>query len=198
MTHGDAAAAARPPSVNDATQPAAAGAAAPVGSLAGSASAHLAFIALGANLANPLAQVRAAGKALAGLPASRLLRLSSLYRTVPVGIRGQADFVNAVAALETALSPPRLLDALFAIERRFGRRREYHHAPRTLDLDLLLYDEIVVDSQRLSVPHPRMHLRAFVLAPLLEIAPQVLIPGRGTAAAWLPAVSMQIIEKLGE
>ncbi|WP_300320747.1 2-amino-4-hydroxy-6-hydroxymethyldihydropteridine diphosphokinase [Accumulibacter sp.] len=162
------------------------------------ATAHLAFVALGANLAEPLAQIRAAGKALVDLPESRLLRVSSLYRTAPVGIRGQADFINAVAALETRLEPQPLLDALFAVERRFGRRREYHHAPRTLDLDLLLYDDWQVDSRRLSIPHPRMHLRAFVIAPLLEIAPLARIPGRGLAAAWLPAVSMQRIERLPE
>ncbi len=157
---------------------------------------HLAFIALGANLADPLAQVRAAAAALADLPESRLRQISSLYRTAPLGIRGQPDFINAVAALETWLAPQQLLDALFAVERQFGRRREFHHAPRTLDLDLLLYDESVVDNQRLRVPHPRMHLRAFVIAPLLEIAPLCRIPGRGTAAAWLPAVSQQAIEKL--
>ncbi len=162
---------------------------------------HLAYVALGANLADPLAQVRAAGRALADVAECRLLRLSSLYRSAPVGnrsIRGQADFINAVAALHTRLTPPQLLDALFAIERLFGRRREYHHAPRTLDLDLLLYDDQTVDSQRLRVPHPRMHLRAFVIAPLLEIAPQALIPGRGSAAAWLPAVSMQGIARLAD
>lgn len=157
---------------------------------------NLAFVALGANLDDPVAQVRAAGAALANVPDSRLLRLSSLYRTAPVGIRGQPDFINAVAALATRLPPPQLLDALFAVERRFGRRREFYQAPRTLDLDLLLYDELVVDSLPLSVPHPRMHLRAFVIAPLLEIAPHCHIPGRGRAAAWLPAVSMQRIERL--
>ena len=157
---------------------------------------HLAFVALGANLADPLAQVRAAGAALAGLPESRLLRLSSFYRTTPLGIRGQPDFINAVAALASDLEPLPLLDALFEIERRFGRRREFHHAPRTLDLDLLLYDRLIVDSPRLSLPHPRMHLRAFVIAPLLEIAPDCRIPGRGSAAAWLPAVGRQGIEKL--
>ena len=157
---------------------------------------NLAFVALGANLDDPVAQVRAAGAALANVPDSRLLRLSSLYRTAPVGIRGQPDFINAVAALATRLPPPQLLDALFAVERRFGRRREFYQAPRTLDLDLLLYDQLVVDSLPLSVPHPRMHLRAFVLAPLLEIAPLCRIPGRGSAVAWLPAVGMQRIEKL--
>ncbi|WP_291995443.1 2-amino-4-hydroxy-6-hydroxymethyldihydropteridine diphosphokinase [Candidatus Accumulibacter sp. ACC003] len=157
---------------------------------------HLAYIALGANLADPLAQVRAAATALASLPASRLLSVSSLYRTAPVGIRGQSDFINAVAALATGLGALQLLDALFAIERLFGRHREYLNAPRTLDLDLLLYDDALIDSPRLRVPHPRMHLRAFVIAPLLEIAPQASIPGRGQAAAWLPAVSMQRIARL--
>lgn len=155
-----------------------------------------ALVALGANLDDPVAQVRAAGKALAGLPQSRLLRLSSLYRTTPVGIHGQPDFINAVAALETQLTPHELLAALFAVEASFGRRRDYHHAPRTLDLDLLLFDAQVIDSEQLSLPHPRMHLRAFVLAPLVEIAPDCLIPGRGSAAAWLAAVSMQHIERI--
>lgn len=157
---------------------------------------HLAFVALGANLAEPVRQVRAAGEALAGLPRSRLLRMSSLYRTAPVGIHGQADFINAVAALATTLAPHELLDALFAVERRFGRRRDFPQAPRTLDLDLLLYDQMLLDSERLRLPHPRMHLRAFVIAPLLEIAPDCRIPRRGSAAAWLPAVSRQRVERL--
>ncbi len=156
----------------------------------------LAFVALGANLADPAVQVRAALEALTQLPESRLLRASSLYRTAPVGIHGQPDFINAVAALETSLAPQALLAALFVIEERFGRRRDYRHAPRTLDLDLLLYGEETLDTPELQLPHPRMHLRAFVLAPLLEIAPDCPIPGRGTAAAWLPAVRMQPIEKL--
>ena len=156
----------------------------------------LAFVALGANLDDPVAQVRAAGAALADLPQSKLLRLSSLYCTAPVGIHGQPDFINAVAALETRLSPHELLAALLEVEVRFGRRRDFHHAPRTLDLDLLLFDEQTIDSKQLSLPHPRMHLRAFVMAPLLEIAPDCRIPGRGSAAAWLAAVSMQHIEQL--
>jgi 2-amino-4-hydroxy-6-hydroxymethyldihydropteridine diphosphokinase len=156
----------------------------------------LAFVALGANLDDPVAQVRAAGKALADLPQSKLLRVSSLYRTTPVGIHGQPDFINAVAALETTLSAHDLLAALFAVEAHFGRRRDFHHAPRTLDLDLLLFDDQTMVSEQLSLPHPRMHLRAFVLAPLLEIAPDCRIPGRGSAAAWLAAASMQHIERL--
>jgi len=154
----------------------------------------LAYVALGANLADPAAQIRAALTALAAVPDSRLLRTSSLYRTAPVGIHGQPDFINAVAAMETSLAPQTLLDALFAIEAQFGRRRDYHHAPRTLDLDLLLFDDQVIDSPALQLPHPRMHLRAFVLEPLLEIAPDCRIPGRGQASAWLAAVSMQRIE----
>jgi 2-amino-4-hydroxy-6-hydroxymethyldihydropteridine diphosphokinase len=156
----------------------------------------LAFVALGANLADPAHQIRAALESLSRLPDSRLLRASSLYRTAPVGVAGQPDFINAVALVETTLAPHELLAALFAIEAEFGRRRDYRNAPRTLDLDLLLYDELVLDGTELQLPHPRMHLRAFVLAPLLEIAPACVIPGRGTAAAWRPAVSMQPIEKL--
>jgi len=156
----------------------------------------IAYIALGANQADPVAQVRAALEALTRLPESRLLRASSLYRTAPVGIRGQPDFINAVACFETTLTPQAMLDALFDVEAQFGRRRDYHHAPRTLDLDLLLYEAQIIDSPQLRLPHPRMHLRAFVIAPLLEIAPDCRIPGRGRAAAWLPALSMQCIEKL--
>jgi len=157
---------------------------------------HTAYVALGANLADPLAQVRAALLALRDLPGSRLLRASSLYRTTPVGIHGQPDFINAVCALATTLAPAELLAALLAVEERFGRRRDFHHAPRTLDLDLLLYDEEVIATPFLQLPHPRMHLRAFVIAPLTEIAPDCRIPGRGRALAWLPAVSMQHIERL--
>jgi 2-amino-4-hydroxy-6-hydroxymethyldihydropteridine diphosphokinase len=156
----------------------------------------LAFVALGANLADPVVQVRTALAALPRLPDVSLLRASSLYRTAPVGIRGQPDFVNAVALLETTLAPHALLSALFDIEARFGRRRDFPRAPRTLDLDLLLYDAETIDTPELQVPHPRMHLRAFVLAPLLEIAPDCRIPGRGSAAAWRSAASMQRIEKL--
>lgn len=160
---------------------------------------HLVYIAVGANLSDPTAQVRAAFTALAQLPESQLLRTSSLYRTAPVGIDAedkQPDFINAVVALETTLTPQHLLAALHDIETQFGRRRDYHHAPRTLDLDLLLYGNEVIDAPQLHVPHPRMHLRAFVIAPLVEIAPNCAIPGRGLASAWLPAVSVQRIERL--
>ena len=158
---------------------------------------HRAYVALGANLADPVAQVRAAIEALRSLPETRLLQASSLYRTAPVGVCGQPDFINAVARLETGLDAAALLDALLAIEATFGRRRDFDLAPRTLDLDLLLFDDAVIDTPRLSLPHPRMHLRAFVMAPLAEIAPDCRIPGRGSVAAWLPAVRMQRIERMG-
>ena len=155
-----------------------------------------AYVALGANLGDPAATVRAAFAALANLPESRVARSSSLYRTAPVGITEQPEFVNAVAELETALAPEALLDQLLEIEQRFGRIRAERNGPRTLDLDLLLYDNQVVELPRLTLPHPRLHLRAFVLQPLAEIAPALAIPGRGTVAAWLPAVANQGIVRL--
>ena len=156
----------------------------------------IAYVALGANLIDPTTQVRAALAALEQIPESRVLSASSLYSTEAITADKQPDYVNAVAALETTLTPDTLLTALFDIENRFGRQREYHHAPRTLDLDLLLYDDQIIDTERLQVPHPRMHLRAFVLKPLTEIAPDIVIPGRGKATAWLPAVAAQRIERM--
>ena len=157
---------------------------------------NTAYVALGANLGNPTAAVLAAFAALANLPESRVARCSSLYRTAPVGILSQPDFVNAVAVLETTLAPEALLDALLDIEARFGRVRRERNGPRTLDLDLLLYDDIEVDLPRLTLPHPRLHLRAFVLLPLAEVAPDLAIPRRGSLAAWLPAVANQGIVRL--
>ncbi len=156
-----------------------------------------AFIGLGANLGDREAQVRRAFAALAGLPGTRLLAASSLYRSAPVGVSAQPDFINAVAEIQTALDARALLEALLAMETRFGRRREFPGAPRTLDLDLLLYGERVIDEPGLVVPHPRMHERAFVLAPLAEIAPDIAIPGKGRAVALLAACADQKIEKIG-
>jgi 2-amino-4-hydroxy-6-hydroxymethyldihydropteridine diphosphokinase len=156
---------------------------------------HRAYVALGANLDEPQAQVRNALATLSRLPQSRLAVSSSLYRTAPVGLAEQPDFINAVAALDTELLPDDLLEALFAIERDFGRLRKAKNGPRTLDLDLLLYDDQVIDTQHLHLPHPRLHLRAFVIVPLAEIAPDCVLPGRGTVAAWLPAVANQGITK---
>jgi 2-amino-4-hydroxy-6-hydroxymethyldihydropteridine diphosphokinase len=142
-----------------------------------------AYVGIGANLGDPAAQVRRAIDALGALPGTRLAAASSLYRTAPVGYADQPDFVNAVAALDTELSPRGLLDGLLAIERDAGRERSFRNAPRTLDLDLLLYGDATLEDDVLTVPHPRMHERAFVLAPLAEIAPDAESPGRGSAAA---------------
>jgi 2-amino-4-hydroxy-6-hydroxymethyldihydropteridine diphosphokinase len=157
---------------------------------------NTAYVALGANLGNPAATVRAAFAALANLPESRVVRTSSLYRTAPVGILEQPEFVNAVAELATTLAPEALLDALLEVEQRFGRVRAERNGPRTLDLDVLLYDDRQLDLPRLTLPHPRLHLRAFVLYPLAEIAPGLRLPGRGSVDAWLPAVANQGIVKL--
>lgn len=157
---------------------------------------NTAYVALGANIGEPAATVVSALAALAGLPESRVLRTSPLYRTAPVGLRNQPDFINAAAALETALGAEALLDALLDLEVRFGRRRRDRNGPRTLDLDLLLHNDSEIDLPRLTLPHPRLHLRAFVLRPLAEIAPDLTIPGRGSVAAWLPAVATQWIVRL--
>ena len=123
----------------------------------------LAYVALGANLIEPVTQVRAALAALGEISETRVVSASSLYSTEAITADKQPDYVNAVAALETTLAPDALLTALFDIENRFGRQREYHHAPRTLDLDLLLYGDQVIDEPGLRVPHPHLHERAFAL-----------------------------------
>jgi len=158
-----------------------------------------AYVALGANLGDPVATVRAAFSALASLADVRLLASSSLYRSAPVGLHHQPDFINAVAALavdDAVLPAPTLLERLFAIEARFGRVRTVKNAPRTLDLDLLLYGTERHTTPQLTLPHPRMTERAFVLAPLAQIAPGLEIPDHGALAALLPAVADQRIERL--
>jgi 2-amino-4-hydroxy-6-hydroxymethyldihydropteridine diphosphokinase len=154
------------------------------------------FIALGANLGDPLATVTAAVAALRELPDTAFIAASSLYRTAPVGLRHQPDFINAVVELSAVLPAPTLLDTLFAIEARFGRQRSVKDAPRTLDLDLLLYGDDVSADPQLTLPHPRMHERAFVLAPLAEIAPHLTIPGHGSVGELLLRCADQPIEKL--
>jgi 2-amino-4-hydroxy-6-hydroxymethyldihydropteridine diphosphokinase len=140
-----------------------------------------AFVALGANLGDPATQLRRAMVELGLLPGTRLTARSSLYLSRPVGFLDQPDYVNAVAALRTKLTPRALLDRLLEIETRHGRSRAFKNAPRTLDLDLLLYDGLVMHEPGLTLPHPRMQERAFVLVPLVEIAPDCVIPGQGSA-----------------
>jgi 2-amino-4-hydroxy-6-hydroxymethyldihydropteridine diphosphokinase len=154
-----------------------------------------AYVGIGANLGDARATVADALARLAQLPHTRLLAHSASYRTAPVDSGGD-DYINAVACLDTALPAHELLAALFGIEQAHGRERPYRNAPRTLDLDLLLYGDQVIDTPTLTVPHPRMLERAFVLAPLLEIAPDAEVPGRGPARAFAAAVAGQAIARL--
>ncbi len=156
------------------------------------------FVALGANLGDPVATVHAAIAALRAMPKSSILAVSSLYRTAPVGLLHQPDFINAVVKMNAVLPAPTFLAELFAIEARFGRQRGVPNAPRTLDLDLLLYGNLKSDDAHLILPHPRMHERAFVLAPLAEIAPQLVIPGLGSVGELLLRCADQQIERLNQ
>lgn len=155
-----------------------------------------AYVAFGANLGDPAAAFFEAVLRLDALPGTRVVARSSLYRSAPVGVAGQPDYLNAVIALDTALAPRPLLEALLAIEHDGGRRRDFPMAPRTLDLDLLLHGDAVIDEPGLQLPHPRMHERAFALLPLAEIDPAASIPGRGSVAALLPALAGQAIERV--
>jgi len=156
----------------------------------------LAYVGLGANLGEPRQQLTDALTAMSGLPGTRIAGHSSFYRTEPVGHKDQPEFLNAVAALETRLAPGALLEGLQGIERRHGRERSFPNAPRTLDLDLLLFGDEQIARPGLTVPHPRMHERAFVLQPLLELDPAISIPGRGKAGKFLPACGTQRIERI--
>ena len=157
----------------------------------------IAWVGIGANLGDARANVLDAIERLSRLPGARLLQTSPLYRTAPIDSSGD-DYINAVAALDTDLDAHALLQALFAIEQAHGRERPYRNAPRTLDLDLLLYgDQVIDDAPTLIVPHPRMHERAFVLAPLADVAPDLVIPGRGAVSALRAQVADQAIERLG-
>ncbi len=159
---------------------------------------QVAFIGLGSNLEDPQKQVLRALQALEDLPQSRLLAHSSLYRSAPVGYLEQPDFFNAVARIETGLAPRELLDALLELEHECGRTREFRNAPRTLDLDILLYGDLQHHEHGLTVPHPQMHLRAFVLQPLLEIAPDCEIPDIGSAAEALRQCADQQLERVAD
>ena len=162
----------------------------------GTEPAEIAFIGLGSNLADPLVQVRQALMELESIPGTRVTARSSLYRTSPVGYLEQPDFINAVASVQTTLKPQALLAALLAIENRHGRRRTTRDAPRTLDLDLLLYGEEVLDRDGLTLPHPRLHERAFVLAPLAEIAPGATVPGWGRVQELLARVDCNGVNRI--
>ena len=153
-----------------------------------------AFVALGANLDDPKSQVLQALGELDRLPGSYVVSRSSLYRTAPVGEMDQPDFINAVARLETELDARALLVALLNLEISHGRRRSRPNAPRTLDLDLLMYADCVMSEEGLTLPHPRLHERAFVLEPLAEIAPDAIVPGQGRVADLLVRVDRSNLE----
>lgn len=156
-----------------------------------------AFIALGSNLGDAHAQVLAAFDVLAQLPGTRLLARSPLYLTPPWGVLEQPPFINAVAHIDTSLPPHELLDALLAIERAAGRVRDGERwGPRTLDLDVLHLDGVVQSDERLSLPHPRIHERAFVLLPLHDLAPGLQLPGQGRVADLLALLDTAGCERL--
>ena len=159
------------------------------------AAAVRAAIGLGANLGDPAAAIARAVEAIAHLPGCTLVAVSPSYRTAPVDATGP-DFVNAVALVDTTLPAAGLLAQLLAIEQQAGRERPSRNAPRTLDLDLLLYGDARVDTPALQVPHPRMHLRAFVLVPLLDVWPGAVVPGRGPVRELLAQVRDQPIARL--
>ena len=148
-----------------------------------------AVVALGSNLDDPEGHVRRAFADLARIPETWVAARSALYRTAPVGYAEQPAFVNACAKLETRLSARHLLDHLLEIEKRHGRTRGIPNGPRTLDLDIVLYGGATIAEPGLSVPHPRAHERAFVLAPLVDVWPEAAIPGHGSAR--------QLLEKAG-
>jgi len=153
------------------------------------------YVGVGSNLGDALHNVNAALAALSRLPHTQLHSHSSLFRSAPIDATGD-DFVNAVARVDTRLSAESLLAELQKIELSFGRERPFRNAPRTLDLDLLLYGELTISSTTLVVPHPRMTTRAFVVLPLLELDPKVLIPGQGFASDYVKGMSDQVIHAL--
>jgi 2-amino-4-hydroxy-6-hydroxymethyldihydropteridine diphosphokinase len=158
-------------------------------------SAERVFVGLGANLGDARDVVLETAHQLDRVPHTRRVAQSSLYRSAPVDAAGP-DFINAVVELRTALDPIELLSALQDLERAKGRQRPYRHAPRTLDLDLLLFGQRQLEAAQLTLPHPRLHERAFVLQPLLEIEPLLAHPSLGPLGVYLEATSDQLIERL--
>ncbi|CDG81158.1 2-amino-4-hydroxy-6-hydroxymethyldihydropteridine diphosphokinase [Janthinobacterium agaricidamnosum] len=157
--------------------------------------ALIAYIGIGANLGDARANVAEAVLRLGRMPDSAVEKVSSLYRTAPIDSSGD-DYINAVVRIVTGLEAHALLAALHRIEAEHGRERPYRNAPRTLDLDLLLYDGQQIGTPLLQVPHPRLQQRAFVLVPLLELAPRIDIPGLGPARQFSAAVADQAISKI--
>ena len=157
--------------------------------------ASIAYIGIGSNLGDAVAHVRQAIVALAQWPGTRLVSQSGLYRSAPLDASGD-DFINAVVGIRTVFLPKELLSRLLHLESLSGRQRTFRNAPRVLDLDILLYGEKEIKSDVLTIPHPRLTQRAFVLIPLLQIAPDIVIPGKGMAQQYLEATSGQKVVRL--
>lgn len=158
----------------------------------------VAWVGLGSNLDDPVRQVNSALAEIDRIPQSRLLACSGLYRSAPMGPQDQPDYINAVASVETSLPAEALLDALQSIEQAHQRVRGEHWGPRTLDLDILLYGNEVIDSPRLAVPHAGLAERNFVLAPLAELAPQLSVPGLGKVQRLLDEINMEGLERVAD
>jgi 2-amino-4-hydroxy-6-hydroxymethyldihydropteridine diphosphokinase len=156
----------------------------------------LAYVGLGANIGEPRRQLQVAIDEIKQLSKTRLNLVSGFYRTAPLGYANQPEFLNAVVQLDTGLPPEALLGHLLEIEMRHGRERPFANAPRTLDLDLLLYGAEIRTTPKLTLPHPRMHERAFVLQPLLELDAGISVPGKGLASALLADCTSQRIERI--
>lgn len=154
-----------------------------------------AWVGLGSNLGQPVTQVQRAFRELAALPGTRLLRRSALFGSPPMGPQDQPDYINAVALLETELSPRELLNALKRIEQVHERQPTRHWGERTLDLDLLVYGNAVLEEPGLTVPHPGIPQRAFVLYPLVEVSPELDVPGFGPVAALLSALPLEAVAR---
>ncbi|MCG9968291.1 2-amino-4-hydroxy-6-hydroxymethyldihydropteridine diphosphokinase [Pelotomaculum terephthalicicum JT] len=157
----------------------------------------VAYVGLGSNVGDKAANISKALNLLGAAPGLRVVRVAPCYRTAPIGYAGQDWFINTVAEVETDLPPLDLLRLLLALEDRLGRVRGRRWGPRTIDLDLLVYDKVAIDTPELVIPHPRMHERAFVMAPLADLAPGLVIPGRGKAEGLaLSLAKAQLIERM--
>lgn len=160
-------------------------------------STELVFIGLGSNLLNPMQQLKLAVQEIAQLPQTKVVKASSLYASKPMGPQNQPDYVNAVCKIATALSPYQLLDALQQIELKHGRvRKEERWGPRTLDLDILLFGSLIEDTERLQLPHPGIAAREFVLVPLFEITPDLLMPDGQPLAKWVANCNLNQLRRL--
>jgi 2-amino-4-hydroxy-6-hydroxymethyldihydropteridine diphosphokinase len=163
-----------------------------------SAFRSVAYLGLGSNLQQPVQQIQQALREIDELPEVSLVRVSSMYESAPIGNPNQPAFVNAVAQIETTQSPQLLMQMLLQLEANHHRVRAEKNGPRTLDLDILLFNDWHIHEDHLTLPHPRLHERAFVLLPLLEIAPEIYVPGLARLADYLPTVANQSIRKIAE